>query len=84
VPAVIAPSRTAVFRVTATDGAGNAQSASSGLVSPTGSGFTANSTAAFTYDSLNRLTQAVLGDGRTVTYTWDAAGNLVRITVSGQ
>jgi YD repeat-containing protein len=81
---VIAPSRTAVFRVTATDGAGNAQSASSGLVSPTGSGFTANSTAAFTYDSLNRLTQAVLGDGRTVTYTWDAAGNLVQITVSGQ
>jgi YD repeat-containing protein len=84
VPAVIAPSRTAVIRVTATDGAGNAQSASSGLVSLIGSGFTANSTAAFTYDSLNRLTQAVLGDGRTITYTWDAAGNLVQITVSGQ
>ena len=83
-PAVIAPSRTAVFRVTATDGAGNAQSASSGLVSLTGSGFTANSTAAFTYDSLNRLTQAVLGDGGTIAYTWDAAGNLVAITVSGQ
>jgi len=33
---------------------------------------------------LNRLTQAVLGDRRTVTYTWDAAGNLVQITVSGQ
>jgi YD repeat-containing protein len=84
VPPDIAPSRTAVIRVTATDGAGNAQSASSGLISLIGSGFTANSTAAFTYDSLNRLTQAVLGDGRTIAYTWDAAGNLVQITVSGQ
>jgi YD repeat-containing protein len=85
VPAVIAPSRTAVFRVTATGGAGNAQSASSGLVSLTGSGFTANSRAAITYDSLNRLmTCAVLGDGRTIAYTWDAAENLVQITVSGQ
>jgi YD repeat-containing protein len=84
VPPDIAPSRTAVIRVTATDGAGNAQSASSGLISLIGSGFTANSSAAFTYDSLNRLTQAVLGDGRTIAYTWDAAGNLVQITVSGQ
>jgi len=84
VPAVIAPSRTAVFRVTVTGGAGNAQSASSGLVSLIGSGFAANSTAAFTYDSLNRLTRAILGDGRTIAYTWDAAGNLVAITVSGQ
>jgi YD repeat-containing protein len=33
---------------------------------------------------LNRLTQAVLGDGRTIAYTWDAAGNLVAITVTGQ
>jgi YD repeat-containing protein len=84
VPANIAPSRTAVIRVTATDGAGNAKSASSGLISLIGSGFTANSTAAYTYDSLNRLTRAVLGDGRTIAYTWDAAGNLVQITVSGQ
>jgi YD repeat-containing protein len=84
VPPDIAPSRTAVIRVTATDGAGNAQSASSGLISLIGSGFTANSTAAFTYDSLNRLTGAALGDGRTITYTWDAVGNLVAITVSGQ
>ena len=83
-PAVIAPSRTAVFRVTVTGGAGNAQSASSGLVSLIGSGFTANSTATYTYDSSNRLTQAVLGDGRTIAYTWDAAGNLIAITVSGQ
>ena len=81
---MIAPIRMAVIRVTATGGAGNAQSASSGLISLTGSGFTANSTAAFTYDSLNRLTQAVLGDGRTIAYTWDAAGNLIAITVSGQ
>lgn len=84
VPPNIAPSRTAVIQVTATDAAGNAQSASSGLVSLIGSGFTANSTAAYTYDSLNRLTRAVLGDGRTIVYTWDAAGNLVAITVSGQ
>ena len=84
VPPDIAPSRTAVIRVTATDGAGNAQSASSGLLALIGSGFTANSTPAYTYDSLNRLTRAVLGDGRTIAYTWDAAGNLVQITVSGQ
>jgi YD repeat-containing protein len=84
VPPAIAPSRTAVVQVTATDAAGNTQSASSGLVSLIGSGFTANSTAAYTYDSLNRLTQAVLGDGRTIAYTWDAAGNLVQMTVSGQ
>ena len=84
VPANIAPSRTAVIQVTAADAAGNAQSASSGLLSLIGSGFTANSAPAYTYDSLNRLTQAVLGDGRTITYTWDAVGNLVQITVSGQ
>ena len=83
-PADIAPTRTAVIHVTATDGAGNAQFASSGLISLIGSGFAPNSTATFTYDSLNRLTGAALGDGRTITYTWDAAGNLVQITVSGQ
>jgi YD repeat-containing protein len=33
---------------------------------------------------LNRLTQAVLGDRRTIAYTWDATGNLVQIMVSGQ
>jgi YD repeat-containing protein len=33
---------------------------------------------------LNRPTQAVLGDGRTIAYTWDAAGNLVQITVLEQ
>jgi YD repeat-containing protein len=84
VPPNIAPSRTAVIQVTAADAAGNTQSASSGLLSLIGSGFTANSAPTYTYDSLNRLTQAVLGDGRTITYTWDAAGNLVQITVSGQ
>ena len=83
-PPDVAPSRTAVIRVTATDAAGNAQSAASDLLTLIGSGFTPNSTASFTYDSLNRLTQAALGDGRTVQYTWDAAGNLVQITVSGQ
>ena len=40
IPADIAPSRTAVLRVTATDAAGNAQSASSDLLTLIGSGFT--------------------------------------------
>jgi YD repeat-containing protein len=84
VPADVAPSRTAVLRVTATDAAGNAKSAVSDLLTLIGSGFTPNSSATYTYDSLNRLTQAVLGDGRTVQYTWDGAGNLVQITVTGQ
>ena len=53
-------------------------------VSRIGSGFAATTAAAYTYDSLNRLTQAVLGDGRTIAYTWDAAGNLIQVTVSGQ
>ena len=83
-PADIAPSRTAVIRVTATDAAGNAQSAASDLLTLIGSGFTPNASATYTYDALNRLTQAALGDGRTIQYTWDAAGNLTQITISGQ
>ena len=84
VPADIAPSRTAVLRVTATDAAGNAQSASSGLLTLIGSGFTPNSSATYTYDALNRLTQVSLSDGSTIDYTWDAAGNLVSIAIKGQ
>jgi YD repeat-containing protein len=84
VPPDIAPTRKAVIRVTATDAAGNAQSAASGLVSIIGSGFSPNNTMTLSYDSLNRLTQAVLSGGRTIQYTWDAAGNLVQIQVSGQ
>ena len=84
VPADIAPGRKAVVRVTATDSAGNRNTASSGLISIIGSGFTPNSSATYTYDSLNRLTQAVLSDGRTVQYSWDGAGNLVSVTVTGQ
>jgi YD repeat-containing protein len=84
VPPDIAPGRKAVIRVTATDAAGNATSAASGLLTIIGSGFTPNSSATYTYDGLNRLTQAVLGDGRTIQYTWDAAGNLVAIVVTGQ
>jgi len=82
VPPDIAPSRTAVIRVTATDAAGNAQSAASGLLSIIGSGFQPNSTGTFTYDSLNRLTQASYAGGLTIQYTWDAVGNLVGIQVS--
>jgi YD repeat-containing protein len=83
-PADIAPSRTAVLRVTATDSSGNAQSASSGLLTLIGSGFTPNSSATYSYDGLNRLTQVSLGDGSTIQYTWDAAGNLALITITGQ
>jgi YD repeat-containing protein len=84
VPSGITPSRSAVVRVTATDAAGNATSATSDLLTVIGSGFTPNATATYTYDGLNRLIGVVLGDGRTLQYTWDAAGNLVQITVTGQ
>jgi YD repeat-containing protein len=84
IPADIAPSRTAVLRVTATDAAGNAKSASSDLLTVIGSGFTPNSSATLSYDGLNRLTQVSWGDGTTVQYTWDSAGNLAGITISGQ
>ena len=83
-PADIAPSRTAVLRVTASDAAGNSQSASSGLLTLIGSGFTPNSSATYSYDALNRLIQVSLGDGGTIDYTWDAAGNLVSIAIKGQ
>ncbi|HTS63237.1 MAG TPA: RHS repeat domain-containing protein [Candidatus Acidoferrales bacterium] len=84
VPSDTAPTRTAAIRVTATDGAGNAQSAASGALTLIGSGFTPNTTATYTYDALNRVIQAVYGDGRAVQYIWDAAGNLVQVTVTGQ
>ena len=83
-PAGIAPTRTAVLRITATDAAGNAQSASSGLLTLIGSGFTPNSSATYSYDGLNRLIQATLSDGTAIQYTWDAAGNLALITITGQ
>ena len=81
-PPDIAPSRTAVLRVTATDAAGNAQSATSDLLTLIGSGFTPNSSATYTYDGFNRLTQASWSDGTSISYTWDAAGNLTQITVT--
>ena len=81
-PPDIAPSRTAVLRVTATDAAGNAQSASSDLLTLIGSGFTPNSTATYAYDGFNRLTQVTWSDGSSISYTWDAAGNLTLITVA--
>ena len=49
-----------------------------------GSGFTPNGSATYTYDGLNRPTQVSLSDGSTVQYTWDAAGNLASITITGQ
>ncbi len=81
-PPDIAPTRTAVVRVTATDAAGNATSAVSGPLTIIGAGFTPNRTATYTYDSLNRLIQAALDSGMAITYRWDAAGNLVEIMVS--
>jgi YD repeat-containing protein len=82
VPPDIAPSRNAVIQVTAADAAGNSQSAASGPVSIIGSGFTPNSTASLTYDGLNRVTQVLTGDGRTIQYTFDAGGNLLQITIT--
>ena len=84
VPASIPPSRTAVVRITATDAAGNSQTAVSGPLSIIGSGFSANSNVSYAYDGLNRITTATLGDGRVVTYTWDLAGNLISVSVAGQ
>jgi YD repeat-containing protein len=81
VPGDVAPTRTAMIRVTATDAAGNAGSAASAPLTLIGAGFTPNSTASYGYDSLNRLVQATLSDGRVITYTYDAAGNLVGVTV---
>jgi YD repeat-containing protein len=80
-PPDIQPTRKAVIRVTATDAAGNAQAAASGPVSIIGAGFQPNSTVTNSYDALNRLVQAAFGDGPSVQYTWDAAGNLVEIKV---
>ncbi|MEO8594671.1 MAG: RHS repeat domain-containing protein [Candidatus Solibacter sp.] len=83
-PGDLAPNRMAVLRVTATDSAGNTKSASSDLLTLIGSGFTANRTATYTYDGLNRVIEVNTGDGGTVKFTWDAAGNLALITVVGQ
>jgi YD repeat-containing protein len=83
-PAAIAPTRAAVLRITATDAAGNAQSATSGLLTLIGSGFAPNASATYSYDGLNRLIQATLSDGTAVQYIWDAAGNLAMITITQQ
>jgi YD repeat-containing protein len=74
----------AVLRITATDGAGNSQSAVSDLLTLIGSGFTPNRSATYTYDGLNRLIEVTDSDGTTIKYTWDAAGNLAIITVTAQ
>ena len=80
-PADLAPTRTAVLRLTATDAAGNAKSAASDLLTLIGSGFTPNASATYTYDGLNRLIQVSLSDGTAIQYIWDAAGNLAIVTV---
>jgi YD repeat-containing protein len=81
VPPDSKPTRTAVVRVTATDAAGNVGSATSGALTLIGAGFTPNSTASYGYDGQNRMVQATLSDGRVITYTYDAAGNLVGVRV---
>jgi YD repeat-containing protein len=35
----------------------------------------------YQYDPLGRVTQATYQDGRVVSYTYDAAGNLATVTV---
>jgi YD repeat-containing protein len=84
VPASIAPTRTAVIRVTAADAAGNQQFAQSDSLTVIGSGFSPNTTVNLSYDVLNRITRAAYSDGRSIAYTYDSSGNLVEITVSGQ
>ena len=37
----------------------------------------------YTYDSLNRLTSIIYGNGQQITYTYDAAGNRTAYTVAG-
>lgn len=40
---------------------------------------TAFAATSYTYDELNRLTKVVYDDGRSISYSYDAAGNLLRI-----
>ncbi len=79
VPANVAPGRTAVIQVTATDAAGNSASAASGLLALLGSGFTPNGAVTFEYDGLNRVSKARYEDGLLIEYTYDAAGNLIEV-----
>jgi YD repeat-containing protein len=84
VPGNIAPSRTAVIQVTATDAAGNSASATSDLLALLGAGFTPNSTVTFEYDGLNRVSKARYADGLLVEYTYDASGNLIEVRSTRQ
>jgi YD repeat-containing protein len=70
-----------MIRVTATDAAGNASSATSDLLTLIGSGFTPNASATYSYDGSGRLTQVKLDDGRVIRYTYDSAGNLIQVSV---
>jgi YD repeat-containing protein len=81
VPGDISPSRNAVIRVTATDRAGNSQSADSDMLTIIGSGFTPNTTINLIYDPLNRVISAKYQDGRVVQYTYDSVGNLIAVVV---
>jgi YD repeat-containing protein len=81
VPPDVTPSRNAMIRVTATDAAGNASSATSDLLTLIGSGFTPNASATYSYDGSGRLTQVKLDDGRVIRYTYDSAGNLIQVSV---
>ena len=81
VPANVKTVRTAVVRVSATDAAGNTAAAASDLLTLIGSGFDHNTGAALEYDALDRLVRATYEDGTVVEYTWDAAGNLLRVAV---
>jgi YD repeat-containing protein len=81
-PPDLKPARDARIRITATDSAGNSASATSGALTAIGSGFTENSSVAYTYDTLNRVTTATYSSGRTIYYNYDAAGNLIQISIN--
>jgi YD repeat-containing protein len=66
----------AILLLTLTIGCGGGSSPSSGSGGqPVG----ATLDTLYTYDELNRLTSVSYGDGKVVSYTYDAAGNILTV-----
>ncbi len=82
VPPSIAPGREACIRVTAADAAGNTASAESGPFAVIGAGFAETDSVAYEYDGMNRITKAAYSNGTVVWYSYDAAGNLLGVSVT--